>query len=98
MTERTRHCCEQLDDAVAEDSILYVAKFREWGIPIPDGGTSFLELSFCPFCGAHLPPSLRDEWFDRAESLGIGPPYDSMPNEYQSDLWWLHPAAPDRSR
>ena len=50
-------------------SILYVAKFREWGIPIPDGGTSFLELSFCPFCGAHLPPSLRDAWFDRAESL-----------------------------
>jgi hypothetical protein len=48
-----------------------------------------MEMTFCPFCGARLPPSLRDAWFDKAEALGIGPPYDEMPAEYLSEAWWL---------
>ena len=82
-------CCNSLENAVFEEAILFIAKFREWGIPIPDGGTSFMEMTFCPFCGTKLPSSLRDAWFAKAEELGIGPPYDQMPAEYLSEAWWL---------
>ena len=89
MSENPWPCCNSLENAVFEQAILFVGKFREWGIPIPDGGASFMEMTFCPFCGARLLPSVRGAWFDKAEALGIGPPYDQMPAEYLSEAWWL---------
>ena len=89
MSENPWPCCNSLENAIFEQAIRFVGKFREWGIPIPDGGTSFMEMTFCPFCGTRLPSSLRDAWFDKAEELGIGPPYDEMPAEYLSEAWWL---------
>lgn len=89
MSDNPWPCCNSLENAVFEQAIRFVGKFREWGIPIPDGGTSFMEVTFCPFCGTKLPSSLRDAWFDKAEELGIGPPYDEMPTEYLSEAWWL---------
>ena len=80
-----------MTNGIGLNAVRFVSKFREWGIPIPDGGTSYLELRVCPFCGTQLPPSLRDAWFDKAEQLGIDPPYDEMPPEYQSDAWWNKP-------
>jgi hypothetical protein len=41
-------------------AILYVEKFGEYGIPVLDGGTSYIILDFCPWCGAKLPISKRD--------------------------------------
>ena len=47
--------------------LVYNDKFREYGIPIQDRGSSIILISFCPFDGAKLPDSLRDEWFDRLD-------------------------------
>jgi hypothetical protein len=57
-------CCEQLKIAIELGVIYENNKFNEYGIPIPDGGTSRLNIQFCPWCGVCLPNSKRDEWFD----------------------------------
>jgi hypothetical protein len=49
-------------------AIIYAANFGEYGIPVPDGGSSYITLEFCPWCGTKLPPSKRDEYFDRLGS------------------------------
>jgi hypothetical protein len=67
-----------------------VPKFREYGIPILDGGSSFQEIAYCPWCGRKLPESLRDEWFEELERLGLDPSEDKVPEEYSSGQWWSH--------
>lgn len=50
------HCCEKMRMMVEEEnSIVYIPKSREYGVPIADGGTSFLLIGFCPWCGRELP-------------------------------------------
>ena len=71
-----------------EVTVVYVDRFREYGIRILDGGTSFQEISFCSWCGCRLPDSLRDQWFDALERLGLEPGDASVPEEYLSDRWW----------
>jgi len=95
MTKPNPFCCESLTRSVDEESIIYVPKFREWGIPILDGGSSFVEICYCPWCGRKLPDSLRDKWFDEAERLKIKPPFAEMPMAYQSEEWWQAANAPD---
>jgi len=55
--------------AINEESvpIIYVAKYREFVIRILDGGTSYIVLLFCPWCGNKLPESLRNMWFQELE-------------------------------
>jgi hypothetical protein len=45
-------------------AIIFNEKFREYGIPVLDGGTSYITLDFCPWCGTKLPESKRDAYFD----------------------------------
>jgi len=73
-----------------EDEIVtYVPKFREYGIPVHDGGSSKVVISFCPWCGKQLPVSLRDTWFDELEKLGVeGWDFPNIPEKYKSDSWW----------
>lgn len=68
-----QHCCQQMADRLVdgETAIRYVLKFRESGIPVLDGGESFIIIQFCPWCGNRLPESLRSEWFDRLEQMGL---------------------------
>lgn len=69
----------------------YIPKFREFGVVIDDGGTSVINLDFCPFTGSKLPSSLRNEWFDIAEGQGWlldGPDSPDVPEEFKSDVWW----------
>jgi len=47
--------------------IVFHELFSEYGLPIRDGGQSYLLISNCPFCGARLPESGRDAWFDADE-------------------------------
>ncbi len=69
--------------------VRYFDKLREYGIEIQDGGSSFLSLAFCPFCGSELPPSLRETWIDRLETLGLEAPFDDgVPSNMQSGAWW----------
>ena len=71
-----------------ETAIEYVPKFREYGISVSDGGTSFILIQFCPWCGARLPASLRDEWFDALKKLGLSLFGENLPEQFLTDAWW----------
>ena len=81
-----RHCCEDMrrevervcvehpDRLDCPDCLLhYSSRFREYGLIVHDGGSSSVGIRFCPWCGARLPESLRDRWFEELEALGIDP-------------------------
>lgn len=72
------------------DSVIkYVAAFDEYGIQIHDGGSSFIQIDYCPWCGAKLPPSRRDEWFEILEGLGYESPLiDKVPDKFKSSDWY----------
>jgi hypothetical protein len=69
------HLCDDMAQALSaeEGSVIFVPKFREYGIPINDGGTSYKVIQYCPWCGRLLPASLRNEWFDRMDAMLIDP-------------------------
>jgi hypothetical protein len=71
---------------LAESTVCYVPKFREYGIPVLDGGTAKIIISFCPWCGQKLPASLRDKWFELIDEMGVD--YDDAPDRFLSDQWW----------
>jgi hypothetical protein len=58
------HCCSEMKKHVeaGEVALRYVPKFQEYGILYLDGGTSFQEIKFCPWCAKKLPDSMRDQW------------------------------------
>lgn len=69
--------------------IRYSPKFDEYGLVIHDGGSSSIQIQFCPFCGHELPESKRDRWFDELEDLGFSAPLvDDIPEQYKSDAWY----------
>lgn len=72
------------------DQVLdYSKKFDEYGLIIHDGGTSQLEIKFCPWCGKPLPESKRDLWFDTLEELGFDDPGEQdIPEAFLSDAWY----------
>jgi hypothetical protein len=53
-----------------------------------DGGTSTIELLFCPWCDHKLPDSLRDKWFDELERRGIDPISPDVPAEFTDERWY----------
>jgi hypothetical protein len=70
-----------------ELSLVFIPKFREYGILYTDGGSSFQVMEYCPWCGARLPESLRGEWFDAIETMGPEPDDENIPKEYLSEEW-----------
>ncbi|MEA2825622.1 MAG: hypothetical protein QOG43_61 [Actinomycetota bacterium] len=95
-----RHCCDLMRSNVEQSCeqhpdpsdcpdnlIAYVAKFREYGLIIHDGGSSFIRIAHCPWCGTKLPLSERDRWFAAMEQLGIDPWEGEVPSEYEDDTW-----------
>lgn len=83
-------CADHLVPANCPDSLIaYWPRFDEYGIRVRDGGGSVIAIKFCPWCGLNLPPSRRDEWFDRLRDLGIDDPGESpIPTPFQSDAWY----------
>lgn len=83
-------CCERMRPAVASEDmpIVFEAKFREFGIRVFDGGTSYIELIYCPWSGDKLPGSLREQWFDELERRGIDPATDRVPAEFSDARWY----------
>jgi len=73
-----------------ELALKYNPKFREYGMRILDGGESVVQIQVCPWCGAKLPTSLRDEWFDQLDKLGIDPYDKQIPEKYTTSAWWEH--------
>ena len=90
MSDEPPHLCERMAHALAEADIpvAYFDKFREYSIRIEDGGSSFLRIAFCPFCGVRLPNSLRNLWFDRLDQLGLEPESPELPLDMRSGAWW----------
>ncbi len=68
--------------------IFYVEKFREYGVKVLDGGTSYISIGYCPWCGRQLPASLRDRWFEELERQGLDPFKDPVPEEFEDDRWY----------
>ncbi|MEG0856826.1 MAG: hypothetical protein RSG52_10165 [Terrisporobacter sp.] len=91
-------CCENMKDNTntnkacfdCPDTLIYYnEKFDQFGIIIHDGGTSYICINFCPWCGQKLPESKRDRWFDELEELGYDSPFDTdIPVEYKSNKWY----------
>jgi hypothetical protein len=86
-------CCDRMMAAVdnVEIPIVFTPKFREFGVKVLDGGTSTIELLYCPWCGKELPSSLRDRWFDELDRLGIDPIGTDVPAVFQDARWYLGP-------
>jgi hypothetical protein len=74
--------------AGGETAILYAPKFREYGIRVLDGGSGFIVIDHCPWCGKALPAPLRTEWFNEIESRGFEAGDETIPAEFTSDAWW----------
>ena len=68
--------------------LIFVPKFREYGIRVLDGGSSFIELYYCPWCGKKLPRSLRAEWMRRVRKLGLEPGDRRIPKKFNSNRWY----------
>jgi hypothetical protein len=90
ISDEPSHICEGIASALADPDIplVYDDKFREYGIPVQDGGSSVVVIEFCPFCGTKLPDPLRDEWFDRLDQLGLEPDSPGLPLDMRSGAWW----------
>jgi hypothetical protein len=90
MRREAERTCEQHPDRFdcPDCLIQYTPEFREYGLIVHDGGSSAISMRFCPWCGARLPESLRDQWFEELRALGIDPWKQEVPERYRSDTWW----------
>lgn len=99
--EKSTDCCEEMRAALSfscvkhpdrfdcPDVLLdYSARFDEYGLVVHDGGRSSVTIRFCPFCGAALPQSKRDLWFEALQARGIDPTGDAIPDAFRDDQWW----------
>lgn len=89
--QKCQHCCGQMQSMLDfnEIGLVYISKYREYGLDYRDGGSALQIIYFCPWCGVELPKSLRNEWFDRLESIGIDPLDVNVPAKYTTSDWWL---------
>ncbi len=71
-----------------DNLICYSDSFDEFGIIIHDGGTSYIRILFCPFCGKKLPTSKRDLFFKILENLKLEWDDEKLPPEFKTDEWW----------
>jgi hypothetical protein len=103
-SEHVAHCCEAMGKALdhaceqhadpwecPDTALVYHEPFNEYGIPIRDGGMSYLRIDHCPWCGARLPESQREHWFDTVEVAGLAPDdLDKLPERFLSAVWRMH--------
>lgn len=102
MGREKQHCCERMMEQVnytcsehadafecADKSIHYSARFDEYGIIIHDGGSSSSVIEYCPWCGAKLPGSKRDLWFETLAALGYDDPTrQQIPAKFMNEEWY----------
>jgi hypothetical protein len=65
-----RHCCIDMTYHLTFDkrtkeinpdaTIRFIKRSKIYGIPIHDGGNSFIRIEFCPWCGKRLTKKLQD--------------------------------------
>jgi hypothetical protein len=67
-----QHCCERMEEGLkldcsqhtdvfeCPDSLVYYSdRSNEYGLIVHDGGTSYIVIGYCPWCGSKLPGSKR---------------------------------------
>ena len=56
--KKFKACCESFDFRTSacqyEARISWYSKNKMWGLPVLDGGASFIHIKYCPFCGKEL--------------------------------------------
>lgn len=68
-----RTCTDHTYGACPDQVVIFNDKFTEYGLPIRDGaGGGVIVIAYCPFCGAKLPESGRDAYFDRLQAADAG--------------------------
>ena len=90
MRARLSETCEvHPDPADCPDVVVdYSPRVDEYGIPVHDGGSGWIVIEYCPWCGAKLPESRRDEWLAAVRAHGVDPWTDEIPAPYDTDAWW----------
>ena len=69
--------------------VFFSPKFREYGIPVRDGGSSYVVIHHCPWCGHVLPKSKRKEWFKKLKKMGYDYPMEQkIPDEFNTSKWY----------
>ncbi len=85
---------QRFDNGDVGDKVVYYdCVFDEYGIPIKDTleevAPSYIVIAHCPWCGAKLPDSKRERWFDELEALGYDNPMEqTIPEAYRSAEWY----------
>jgi hypothetical protein len=90
MNQALEFSCDQHSDPFecADALVIYHEAFDEYGLIVHDGGASYVLIQYCPWCGAMLPESQRDLWFDKLEAMGIADPSAStVPAEFLTAAW-----------
>lgn len=76
----TTKCAEHADPFECADAlIVYNEILGEHGLPVHDGGASYVLIEHCPWCSARLPDGQRERWFDETEALGLNEDADLPP-------------------
>jgi hypothetical protein len=105
-SERVDHCCDTMRTALEvrcdqhddpwecpDVAVVYHEAFDEFGIPIRDGGMSYLLIEHCPWCGLRLPEPQRDRWFETLEAADVDPgDLDKLPKQFLSAAWRIQPS------
>jgi hypothetical protein len=91
------HCCSTMNHylSLKNNRFYYSPLMREYAIDNKNAITIRL-LNYCPWCGAKLPASLRDEYFSVLEKeygldLCLSDVWERsplIPPEFLSDEWW----------
>ncbi|TYB69978.1 hypothetical protein FXF51_05200 [Nonomuraea sp. PA05] len=57
MAGHLEHRCETHADPFdcPNAVVVYVAESRSYVLPVHDGGSSFIAIRYCPWCGVRLP-------------------------------------------
>ncbi|HET6950372.1 MAG TPA: hypothetical protein VFI47_08355, partial [Acidimicrobiales bacterium] len=75
------HCCEDMCGhlqvghipavtAAPGRHVVYDAVFDEYSL-VREGGLDASPITHCPWCGAALPPSRREQWFTELSRRGL---------------------------
>jgi len=82
-------CCEDMQKAISDDEhpMYYSSAYEEYGIQL-SSKFEYSILNYCAWCGAKLPESRRDVWFEELEEIKVDPWENEIPVKYLSSSWW----------
>lgn len=82
------HSKESMSKEIEDRLVIYIPHFQEYGLPIYDGGSSYVLIKYCPWCGAKLPKSRRNKWLSKMSELGYTSPFSqNIPEVYLLADW-----------